>query len=78
MSTPDPWPVRVLTPDLPTARAMLGSIARFNGFAVTITLAGSAGTRSYTGTPLEVLTRLQDVPDDTRVLGLTSVLGPNP
>lgn len=78
MSSSDPWPVRVLTPDLPTARAMLGSIARFNGFAVTITLTGAAGTRSFTGTPLEVLTELDGLPDDTQVAGLSSVLGPNP
>lgn len=56
---------------------MLASIARFNGFTVTIALRDEAGERSITGTPLEVLNALEAVTDDAAVLGLTSVLGPS-
>ncbi|MEV4422869.1 hypothetical protein AB0L40_23250 [Patulibacter sp. NPDC049589] len=56
---------------------MLASIARFNGFTVTIALRDEGGDRSITGTPLEVLNALEAVTDDAAVLGLTSVLGPS-
>lgn len=74
----DDWPVRLYTPDLETARSMVGSLVRFAGFRITVAVKDDGEALLFAGSPLEVLRRLEQVGDDCEVEAFRSELAPEP
>ncbi|MEV4420631.1 hypothetical protein AB0L40_11755 [Patulibacter sp. NPDC049589] len=70
----DPHSTRITSPDLQSARSMVASLVRFEGFHITLTVCDDEIVRVASGTPSEILRELEACSESTTITQITSVL----